>query len=77
MFIQLNNHKAHIYNKKPLDSSKKTIVFLPGAGMDHRTLSMFKLTKIEQMYNVIAIDLPGQYCLSLFSRRDATRLCKR
>jgi pimeloyl-ACP methyl ester carboxylesterase len=59
MFIQLNNHKAHIYNKKPLDSSKKTIVFLPGAGMDHRTLSMFKLTKIEQMYNVIAIDLPG------------------
>ena len=47
MFIQLNNHKAHIYNKNPIDSSKKSIIFLPGAGMDHRTLSMFKLSKIE------------------------------
>ncbi len=59
MFIQLNNHKAHIYNKNPIDSSKKSIVFLPGAGMDHRTLSMFKLSKIESKYNLIAIDLPG------------------
>ena len=59
MFIQLNNHKAHIYNKNPIDSSKKSIVFLPGAGMDHRTLSMFKLSKIESEYNLIAIDLPG------------------
>lgn len=59
MFIQLNNHKAHIYNKNPIDSSKKSIVFIPGAGMDHRTLSMFKLSKIESEYNLIAIDLPG------------------
>ena len=59
MFIQLNNHKAHIYNKNPIDSSKKSIVFLPGAGMDHRTLSMFKLSKIESEYNLIAVDLPG------------------
>ena len=59
MFIQLNNHKAHIYNKNPIDSSKKSIIFIPGAGMDHRTFSMFKLSKIESEYNLIAIDLPG------------------
>ena len=59
MFIQLDNHKAHIFTKNSIDSSKKSIVFLPGAGMDHRTLSMFKLSKIESEYNLIAIDLPG------------------
>ena len=87
MFIQLNNHKAHIYNKNPIDSSKKTIVFLPGAGMDHRTLSMFKFSRIENEYNLIAIDLPGhgytsgplfsdveehsEFCIELF---DAIKL---
>ena len=86
MFIQLNNHKAHIYNKNPIDSSKKSIVFLPGAGMDHRTLSMFKLSKIESEYNLIAIDLPGHgytsgplfsdveehsgFCLEVFERME-------
>ena len=84
MFIQLNNHKAHLYTKNPIDSSKKSIIFLPGAGMDHRTLSMFKLSKIENTYNVIAIDLPGhgytsgplfydveehsQFCIELFKK---------
>jgi pimeloyl-ACP methyl ester carboxylesterase len=87
MFIQLNNHKAHIYNKNPIDSTKKTIVFLPGAGMDHRTLSMFKFSRIENEYNLIAIDLPGhgytsgplfsdveehsEFCIELF---DAIKL---
>jgi len=86
MFIQLNNHKAHIYNKNPIDSSKKSIVFLPGAGMDHRTLSMFKLSKIKSEYNLIAIDLPGHgytsgplfsdveehsgFCLEVFERME-------
>ena len=86
MFIQLNNHKAHIYNKNAIDSSKKSIVFLPGAGMDHRTLSMFKLSKIESEYNLIAIDLPGHgytsgplfsdveehsgFCLEVFERME-------
>ena len=86
MFIQLNNHKAHLYTKNPIDSSKKSIIFLPGAGMDHRTLSMFKLSKIENTYNVIAIDLPGhgytsgplfydveehsQFCIELFKKMN-------
>ena len=59
MFIQLKSHKAHIYTKKVIDPSKRTIVFIPGAGMDHRILSMFKLEAINNNYNIIAIDLPG------------------
>ena len=59
MFLDLNNHKAHIYQKADIDNSKKTLVFLPGAGMDHRTISMFRLDKILSSYNIIAIDLPG------------------
>ncbi len=59
MFIQLKSHKAHIYTKNSIDPSKRTIVFIPGAGMDHRILSMFKLDAINNNFNIIAIDLPG------------------
>ena len=59
MFIQLKDHKAHVFLQNKLDSSKKNFIFIPGAGMDHRTLSMFKLDSIEDKYNLIALDLPG------------------
>ena len=59
MFIQLKDHKAHLFIKNDLDASKKNFVFIPGAGMDHRTLSMFKFGSLEDEYNIIAIDLPG------------------
>ena len=59
MFIQLKEHKAHIYSKSEIDPKKTSIVFIPGAGMDHRILSMFKLDKIQNNYNIIAFDLPG------------------
>ena len=59
MFIQLKSHKAHVFTKNDIESSKSTIVMIPGAGMDHRTLSMFKLDKIKDDFNIIAIDLPG------------------
>ena len=59
MFIQLKDHKAHVFIKNGLDASKKNFVFIPGAGMDHRTLSMFKFGSLEEEYNIIAIDLPG------------------
>ena len=59
MFIQLKSHKAHVFTKNVIDPSKSTIVMIPGAGMDHRTLSMFKLDKIKDDFNIIAIDLPG------------------
>ena len=56
MFIQLKDHKAHVFIQNKLDSSKENFIFIPGAGMDHRTLSMFKLDSIK-MYNLIALDL--------------------
>ena len=59
MFIQLKDHKAHLFIKNDLDASKKNFVFIPGAGMDHRTLSMFKFGSLEEEYNIVAIDLPG------------------
>ena len=59
MFIQLKDHKAHLFMKNDLDASKKNFVFIPGAGMDHRTLSMFKFGSLEEEYNIVAIDLPG------------------
>ena len=59
MFIQLKDHKAHVYVKNDIDSSKNNFIFIPGAGMDHRTLSMFDFGSIEDNYNIIAIDLPG------------------
>lgn len=59
MFIQLKDHKAHVFIQNKLDSSKENFIFIPGAGMDHRTLSMFKLDSVEDKYNLIALDLPG------------------
>ena len=59
MFIQLKNHKAHVFIKNEIDSSKKNLIFIPGAGMDHRTISMFSMDTIEVDHNIIAFDLPG------------------
>ena len=59
MFIQLKNHKAHVFIKNEIDPSKKNLIFIPGAGMDHRTISMFNLDTIEIDHNIIAFDLPG------------------
>ena len=64
MFIQLKAHKAHVYSQTEIDPSKKNIVLIPGAGMDHRTLSMFKLDSIKEthmllhlIFQVMAIQL--------------------
>ena len=59
MFIQLKKHKAHVFIKNKIDSSKKNLIFIPGAGMDHRTISMFNMDTIEVDHNIIAFDLPG------------------
>ena len=59
MFIQLKNHKAHVFVKNEIDSTKKNLIFIPGAGMDHRTISMFNMDTIEVDHNIIAFDLPG------------------
>jgi len=59
MFIQLKDHKAHVFAKADIDKNKKTIFFIPGAGMDHRVITMMHLDKILNDYNVLSIDLPG------------------
>ena len=59
MFIQLKNHKAHIFIKNEIDPSKENLIFIPGAGMDHRTISMFNMDTIGVDHNIIAFDLPG------------------
>ena len=54
MFIQLKDHKAHVFIENKLDSSKENFIFIPGAGMDHRTLSMFKLDSIEDNTEIVS-----------------------
>ncbi len=59
MQLNLQSYKANIYEKFPFDKSKRSVIFLPGAGMDHRTLSMFKFEGLEDNFNILAFDLPG------------------
>ena len=79
MFIQLKNHKAHVFIKNEIDSSKNNLIFIPGAGMDHRTISMFSMDTIEVDHNIIAFDLPGHGYTSgpLFKDVEShTNFCK-
>ena len=89
MFIQLKNHKVHIYCKKDIDASKTSILFIPGAGMDHRILSMFDLTNLKDNFNILGLDLPGhgytsgpivnsiqehsEFCLKILLEQDKTQ----
>ena len=57
MQLKLKNHKANIFEQLPFDSSKQSIVFLPGAGMDHRILSMFNLEELHNSYNLSLIHI--------------------
>ena len=59
MQLNLKNHRANVFEKNSFDSSKTSIVFLPGAGMDHRIISMFSLESLYDKYNILGIDLPG------------------
>ena len=59
MQLNLQSYKANIYEKFPFHNSKRSVIFLPGAGMDHRTLSMFKFEGLEDNFNILAFDLPG------------------
>ena len=59
MQLKLKNHKANIFEQLPFDNSKQSIVVLPGAGMDHRILSMFNLEELYNNHNILGFDLPG------------------
>ena len=78
MQINLKNHRANIFEKNPYDKQKISIVFVPGAGMDHRIISMFDLEDLYREYNILGIDLPGHGYTSgpiVDSIRDHTNFC--
>ncbi len=78
MQINLKNHRANIFEKNPYDETKVSIVFVPGAGMDHRIISMFDLEALYEEYNILGIDLPGHGYTSgpiVDSIRDHTNFC--
>ena len=78
MQINLKNHRANIFEKNPYDDEKVSIVFVPGAGMDHRIISMFDLEALYEEYNILGIDLPGHGYTSgpiVDSIRDHTNFC--
>ena len=43
MFVKLQNHNVHLFEHNSLESSKDTILIIPGAGMDHRLGQMIDL----------------------------------
>ena len=54
----MNSFKIYFHNFQSIDEKKKSILFIPGAGMDHRFIRALKLP--EQEYNQpLVIDLPG------------------
>jgi len=59
MHIQLEKHRANIHYICDNPNFNKTIVFIPGAGMDHRTAQMVGFDNLKQAFNILAIDLPG------------------
>lgn len=59
MLVKLQNHNVHLFEHNSLDSSKDTILIIPGAGMDHRLGQMIDLESLYSKYTVLSIDLPG------------------
>jgi pimeloyl-ACP methyl ester carboxylesterase len=59
MFINLENHKAHLYVHNELENSSGTILLIPGAGMDYRMGMMINLNNLYSNFNVLSVDLPG------------------
>ena len=59
MFIQLKNHKAHIYEHNKSNKLASNIFIIHGAGMDHRIGMMIDLSRFYGSHNIYSIDLPG------------------
>ena len=78
MQLNIKNHRANIFEKNPFDVNKISIIFVPGAGMDHRIISMFNLENLYDQFNILGIDLPGHGYTSgpiVDSIRDHTHFC--
>ena len=58
MFLKTNSGTAYIHNLDSLDLEKEIVVFIPGAGMDHRVADLISLN--SNVFNrVLSIDMPG------------------
>ena len=58
MFLKTNSGTAYIHNFDSLDSKKEIVLFIPGAGMDHRVADL--ISPNPKIFNkVLSIDLPG------------------
>lgn len=53
MFVKLQNHNVHLFEHNSLESSKDTILIIPGAGMDHRLGQMIDLESLYSKYSII------------------------
>ena len=58
MLLKTSLGSAYIHNIDLIDKSKEVILFVPGAGMDHRVANLFDLNP-KKFNKVISIDLPG------------------
>jgi pimeloyl-ACP methyl ester carboxylesterase len=58
MFLKTDSGTAYIHNFDSLDSEKEIVLFIPGAGMDHRVADL--ISPNPNIFNkVLSIDLPG------------------
>ena len=58
MHRQMNNLKTYFHNFESIDKKKKSILFIPGAGMDHRFVRALSFPEAD--YNPpLVIDVPG------------------
>ncbi len=58
MHLKTKKGSAYIHNYNHIDDTKENVLFIPGAGMDHRVADLINLDK--KIFNeVISIDLPG------------------
>ena len=54
----MKNSETYFHNFEAIDKTKKSILFIAGAGMDHRLVRAISLSDVE--YNKpLIIDLPG------------------
>ena len=54
----MKNSETYFHNFETIDNTKKSILFIAGAGMDHRLVRAIRLSDPE--YNKpLIIDLPG------------------
>ena len=58
MLLKTSNGSAYIHNFDHIDYEKEIVLFIPGAGMDHRVADLISLNS-DNYNKVISIDLPG------------------